>query len=59
MNFLPAASRAANGAVGGQDHPLALPGTCVLPKGRIKLGIRPEYLSISAGRRARHCCPRP
>ncbi|WP_439590008.1 ABC transporter ATP-binding protein [Hydrogenophaga sp.] len=44
MNFLPATS--VRGGLVVLDHPLALTRGHVLPEGPIKLGIRPEYLSL-------------
>jgi glycerol transport system ATP-binding protein len=46
MNFLPAHCRSGELTVAGQ--PLALPAGRSLPEGELKLGVRPEYVSLVA-----------
>ena len=46
MNFIPAQVRADVLHIAG--HPLPLPARPNLPQGALKLGIRPEYLSLAA-----------
>ena len=45
MNFLPA--RAAGGVLEVAGHSLALPAGRALPEGELKLGIRPEYVTLA------------